>query len=102
MSERAKHNFSKSLKNMVTKTSFRGFAQRLRDLSFDSVIQMYTSSPGNVNGVKEYELEDREIYKAANLFRDFITMFDLKVRHFAAAPPDEKSQEPLSVMTSQI
>ena len=33
-----------------------------------------------------------KIARDVNLVRDLITIFDLKGRHFAAGPPDEKGQ----------
>ena len=42
--------------------------------------------------LREYEQEDQEICKAASLVRHFLMMFELKVRHLVAGPPDENSQ----------
>ena len=97
-SERTRPLFSKSLKGMVTKNFPGGFAPRPPHLP--QSIKSLHSALDQVKVSKSTIKKIGKIPRAVNLVRDLITMFDLKGRHFAAAPPPltKKARPPLTVV----
>ena len=75
---------------MVTKKFPGGFAPR--PPHFPESVKCLHSALNKVKVSKSTIKKIGKIARAANLVRDLITMFDLKGRHFAAGPPDEKHQ----------
>ena len=93
-SERTRPLFSKSLKGMVTKNFPGGFAPKPIHLPIS--VKCLHSALDQVKVSKSTIRKIRKIARDANLVRDLITMFDLKGRHFAAAPLTKNARQPLS------
>ena len=95
MSERGEPLFSRSMRGIVTKNFPGGFAPRPPP-HFPQSLKCLHLALDQVKVSKNTSKKIREIANAANPVRDKITVFDLKGRHFATAPPppNEKAKPP--------